>query len=324
MLDANLQREYEALTQGCGFAELPRTLIAARGNDRAKFLNSFCTNDVKRLTAGESCEAFVTSHQGKLLGHVFIHCEAERLILDGVPGQAAALISHFEKYVVSEDVEFQDLSAALTTFAVAGARAASVLGQILGVEAPAAMCASQGARLLGVDVAARRVPCAGESSWFLQVPADESVAIAGALKGAGATRCSQDAIEILRLEAGFPAFGRDIGEENLPQEVGRDAQAISFKKGCYLGQETVARIDALGHVNRVLAEMQFSSQEVPAIGTALVAGEKEVGRVTSAVWSPRLGAPLGLAIVKRAQAPVGTRLNSAVGQAEIVRLPLAH
>jgi len=126
-----------------------------------------------------------------------------------------------------------------------------------------------------------------------------------------------------RLEAGFPFFDRDITAENLPQEVGRDAQAISFQKGCYLGQETVARIDALGHVNRVLRGVKFDGPAVPPPATVLLAGGKEVGRVTSAAWSPRRRAPLAFAYLRQSAAKAGTRLESSTGPSEVVALPLS-
>src|SRR2546423_1908745 len=104
-------KQYEALTSGVGVAELPgRTIIAVTGADRTQFLQSFTTNDVKKLVPGTGCEAFVTSTQGKTLGHVLILCEVDRYVLDGTPGQASTLISHFERYVISEDVQFIDLS----------------------------------------------------------------------------------------------------------------------------------------------------------------------------------------------------------------------
>jgi folate-binding protein YgfZ len=124
-----------------------------------------------------------------------------------------------------------------------------------------------------------------------------------------------------RIEAGVPLFGRDITADNLPQEIGRDQVAISFTKGCYLGQETVARIDALGHVNRQLVGVRFEGNEVPAVGTKLTAEGKEVGQVTSAAWSPKLAAPLAIALVRRGHAKAGTRLTSASGDAVIVVLP---
>jgi folate-binding protein YgfZ len=130
--------------------------------------------------------------------------------------------------------------------------------------------------------------------------------------------CGQDAFEAARIEQGFPLFGQDISDKNLPQEVGRDKLAISFVKGCYLGQETVARIDALGHVNRKLARLRFSGPAVPGPGTELRAGEQVVGEVTSASWSPRLRSPVALGYVRTAHLSPGTRLTSSCGEAEVM------
>lgn len=321
MLEPDLQRQYDALTQGCGFAALPRTLLEARGKDRISFLNSFCTNDVKGLAAGQGCEAFVTSHQGKVLGHVFVHCESERLIIDTVSQQAQTLTGHFDRFVISEDIQFRDLSSDIGTLIVAGPKSADVLQRLVGDDLPRELFDSRELQIAGIAATVRRIEYAGEHSYFIQAAAERLAALGAALRLAGALVCSESALEIARVEAGFPLFGHDIGEDNLPQEVGRDRQAISFKKGCYLGQETVARIDALGHVNRILRGVKFDGREVPAAGTALTVAGKEAGRVTSAVWSPQFGSPLGLAYVKRAQAAAGTQLASDVGSAVAVLLP---
>jgi tRNA-modifying protein YgfZ len=145
-----------------------------------------------------------------------------------------------------------------------------------------------------------------------------------ALLAAGAVACEEGAFDAVRLESGTPLFGRDITEDNLPQEIRRDAQAISFTKGCYLGQETVARIDAMGHVNRLLTGVRFLSgaATVPLPGTQLSSGDKVVGHVTSAAWSPRLKQPLGLALIRRAHSSPGTKLDSPQGPAELISLPL--
>jgi folate-binding protein YgfZ len=120
----------------------------------------------------------------------------------------------------------------------------------------------------------------------------------------------------------MPSYGVDFNEENLPQEVGRDSEAISFTKGCYLGQETVARIDALGHVNQRLASVRFFGTDVPAVGTELTRGGRIVGSVTSAAISPKLGAPIALAMVRREGNSPGARLSSAAGECEVVALPV--
>src|SRR5438046_8506879 len=103
----------------------------------------------------------------------------------------------------------------------------------------------------------------------------------------------------MRIEAGYPLYGRDITDKNLPQEIDRDRLAISFTKGCYLGQETVARIDALGHVNRLLRGIKFLTSAIPERGTELQSGGKVVGHVTSSCWSPGIGAPLALGFLRR-------------------------
>jgi folate-binding protein YgfZ len=126
-----------------------------------------------------------------------------------------------------------------------------------------------------------------------------------------------------RLEGGFPWFPWDITEKNLPQEVGRDSSAISFSKGCYLGQETVARLDALGHVNRRLCGVRCDGTQMPNGGESLLADEKPVGQITSAAFSPRLNAPLAFAYLRIPHDSAGSRLTWSGGTAEVVALPLA-
>ena len=143
-----------------------------------------------------------------------------------------------------------------------------------------------------------------------------------ALSHAGFAPCQPEAVEIVRVEAGWPVYGRDITDHNLPQEVDRDDLAVSFTKGCYLGQETVARIDALGHVNRKLVGVKFVGAAIPDVGMRLTSDDQEVGQVTSSVFSPRLDSPLALAYVRRAHNAPGTPLQSQVGAAEVVSLPV--
>jgi folate-binding protein YgfZ len=120
----------------------------------------------------------------------------------------------------------------------------------------------------------------------------------------------------------MPLFGVDFDDSNFPQEVGRTEEAISFTKGCYLGQETVARIDALGHVNQQLAGVRFDGTDLPATGVELTHAEKSVGRVTSSTFSPQLQAPLALAMLRREHTGIGCRLESPVGVGEVIPLPV--
>ena len=314
--------DYQALTASCGFAELPRTVIEVRGNDRTQFLHSFCTNDVKKLAPGQGCEAFITNHQGKTVGHGFIFCEPERLVMGTVAGQAAALIAHFDRFVISEDVMFRDLSDQVRILLVAGSTAAATLEALTGNPPPAEMLSFTHPTIAGCGCTLFRVPYTGADSFFIRSSVGDMAAVRAVLETAGARPCQADAVEAVRIEAGFPYFGRDISDDNLPQEVNRDQQAISFTKGCYLGQETVARIDALGHVNKLLAGVWFQADTIPAPGTRLTSGDKEVGHVTSACFSPKLQAPLALGYARRQHAKPGSKLESEIGPAEVIALPL--
>ena len=316
--------EYQALTSGAGVGDLTgRSRIALRGSDRTRFLHSFCTNDIQRLTPGMGCEAFLTNHQGKTVGHVYVFCSDDALLLDSVPGQAAAVITHLDRFVISDDVTFEDLTPATGELLVAGPQAGSVLARIVPGELPTEPWQHREAEIAGTRVRLAKADFLLPESFLLTTPIGSIEALERALIEAGGVRCGFAAVEAMRIESGTPLFGSDITAENLPQEIGRDKQAISFTKGCYLGQETVARIDAMGHVNRLLVSVRIlDALAVPPPGTELTSGGKVAGQVTSAAWSPRLDQPLAFALVRRAQAAPGTRLDSACGTAEVVRLPL--
>jgi folate-binding protein YgfZ len=318
-------QQYTALTRGAGLAELlGRTILSVTGADRVQILQSFTTNDIKRLTPGQGCEAFVTSPQGKTLGHVLIFCEEQQHGIDTTPGQAQTLIDHFNRYVITEDAVFTDQSSELVDLLVAGREAAALLAKFAGNYVPNTAYGHSTVQIAEQPVTIRRVEYAGTNSFFLQVTAASAKQVASALQEAGATPCDPAAVESARLEAGYPLFGTDITAENLPQEVNRDSLAISFKKGCYLGQETVARIDAIGHVNRLLVGIKFSGPAIPATNEPVLAAGQQVGHITSAAWSPRLQAPLALAYVKRNHAKSGSSLEIASDSGTVISLPLAE
>ena len=306
MISPELLTQYSALTGSAGVADWTgRTLLEVTGADRVQLLHSFTTADVKKLPEGQTCEAFVTSPQGKTLGHLWITKLAESLVLDTVPDQAEVLLGHFEKYIISEDATLRNITAEQGELLVAGPQAANMLQQ-LGIE----------------NVVVKSVSLLAAPTFLVQAQRATLPSILQAIESSGAVSCGLPAIEMARVEAGVPLFGKDITPDNLPQEIGRDSLAISFTKGCYLGQETVARIDALGHVNRQLTGVRFASDSIPAPKTRLFVSDKEVGHVTSAAWSPMLAAPLAIALVRRAQTKPGTVLASEAGKADVVALPI--
>lgn len=285
-------------------------------------LHGLCTNDIKGLTPGDGCEAFLTNVQGKTAGYAYVFCRVETLLLDTVAGLAAEIIPALDRYIIREDAKLSDRSQELHEVLLSGDKAPGLL-QSLGITTPPNVeYAHAEAFVADMPVDIRRVSYCSPTCFFLSCRSEQAVQLLAVLRDAGAIPCAPEVVDALRIEMGTPVFGLDLSADNLPQEVGRDRQAISFTKGCYLGQETVARLDALGHVNRQLVGLRFSGEQIPPPGTILEIEGKAVARVTSSCWSPRLNAPLALAYVRRGHEVIGTTLRSDPWQAEVVRLPL--
>ena len=313
------------MTERAGWSQLERaTHIELQGDDRATFLHNFCTNNIRELPPGKGCEAFVLNAQGKIVAHVLVFAEARSLVLRTVAGQGGRLIQHLERYLIREKVALHDRSEQWAEILLAGPMTDGWLrahGMTSPPDGPLDGCETE---LWSHSFALHRAPFAGPSAILVRGEAAGIEALAAGLRAEGVSECGPDAVEALRIECGFPAFGRDISEKNLPQEIARDPLAISFTKGCYLGQETVARIDALGHVNWLLCGVRFDGSAVPCVGCELTSNGSVVGHVTSATFSPRLNAPLALALVRRGWHEENTSLISSFGKAAVVRLPLAQ
>ncbi|HEV7221460.1 MAG TPA: glycine cleavage T C-terminal barrel domain-containing protein [Pirellulales bacterium] len=314
--------EYAALAAAAGLVDLSaRTRVELRGDDRAAFLHNLCTNEIRKLPPGAGCEAFLADARGHLLFHVFVHCRPDSLLLETVPGQDERLLAHLDRYLIREKVELAGRGEATAELLVAGPRAAAALQGLADGPLPGGRLANVELKLAGRAALVAGIDLTQPGGFLLICDRADAEAIWRALVEAGVRPCGQQAFEIARIEAGFPWFGVDLSDKNLPQEAARDRQAISFVKGCYIGQETVARIDALGHVNKTLVGVKFSGASVPKAGTELTAGAQAAGQVTSACYSPRLQAPLALAWVRRGNSEPGALLDSALGRAEVVGLP---
>ncbi len=308
--NATFEEQYEALRTGCGLVELPNwSSIVVTGADRQSFIHNFCTNDVKRLKPGESCEAFFTNVKGKIVGHGIVSCRDEELVIIGVPGAAPPLIAHLDRYLIREDVQLHDATAERRYFSFAGGTAAGAHDQI---------------KEKIIAVVSAVVPCSLVGSPYerlIEVLPHDSSSFAGLLQTQKVIAATL-AFEAARIEAGVPLFLKDFDKNNFPQEVRRDREAISFTKGCYLGQETVARIDALGHVNQQIVGVRFFDNVDIVPEMELSRDGNSVGQVSSWAFSPQLNAPLALAMVRREANAVGTQLDSLVGKCEVIDLPL--
>jgi folate-binding protein YgfZ len=315
--------QYHALVERAALVDLGRrTQIELAGADRASFLHNLCTNEIRKLAVGSGCETFLTSVQGRTLAHVFVFAGPDSLVIDTVPGQGETILAHLDHYLVSEQVVISDRTAEWSEFFLAGGDSERILRQCTEARIGEVRLAHAPASVAGKTVWLRRADLAGPIGFLIAAPSGDIAAVRAALSERGAVVCSGAAFEAARVEWGFPLFGPDISDKNLPQEIARDKLAISFVKGCYLGQETVARIDALGHVNKTLVGVRFESSVIPQPGTQLESAEQSVGQITSAVYSPRLAAPLALAYMRRGSNLPGTRLTSAAGESEVVALPV--
>jgi folate-binding protein YgfZ len=310
--------QYNATRSSCGYARLGRrTQLQLSGADRATFLHAFCTADITRLASGQGCEAFITSVQGKTLGLVHVFCHQENLVLDTVAEQADTLLTHLDRYVIREDVVFTDLSETLESLFVAGPASGKTIASLLPTPLPAEPLDHVDQLFEESTLSVRRCQSSLDGYW-ISGPDTAIQELAGEFSRAGCREIDNVVVEMLRIEAGLPLYGVDLNERNLPQEVNRDVEAISFTKGCYLGQETVARIDALGHVNWLLTGLLLPAGTLPAAGTVFQQDGSDVARITSSSYSPRLQRPLALAHVRQHSSNPGTILQGA----EVVSLPL--
>ena len=309
--------EYSAArTEAALFDFSDRTQLELTGKDRAKFLHNFCTNDVRALPAGSGCEAFVTNVQGKVLGHIFAFAGDESLFVESVPHTAERLIGHLSRYQISEDVEFHDRSPELATFFLTGPESPVILAR-LGVDCADLVSLQYRRCLFGeIPVHVRRNDLTRLPGYMLVVPRQLAAMLWKQFTDRGVRLAGSAAWKSLRINACFPEYGVDFTDENLAQEVNRTSTAISFSKGCYLGQEPIARIDALGHVNRQLRGIRLGSGLLPVAGCEVVSADADartIGQITSAAISLDNDMTVALAMMRRNFDSPGLQIQVRIG-----------
>jgi folate-binding protein YgfZ len=312
LVTIELDAQYRQLREECGLLDRSeRGKLLVTGPDAAEYLQGQLTNDVEALAAGDGQYAALLDRKGHMQADMrVLRPAAEEIWVDTEPEALAATRRHLEMYSIGREVTVADVTAERAILSLAGPRSVEIAGT-----AALPQNACETASVAGVECLA-----AGTRDGVdLIAPAAEAGRLREALLAAGAVAVSLEAAEILRIEAGIPRFGAEMGNETMPAEAGIVEQAVSFTKGCYIGQETVARLHYKGKPNRHLRGLRLSAPAEP--GAALRLGEKEVGRLGGAAVSPALG-PIGLAIVRREAEP-GTEL--AVGEdgvtARVVDLP---
>jgi tRNA-modifying protein YgfZ len=304
-----LDGQYRALRESAGMIDRsPRGKLTARGAEAAEYLQGQLTNDVEALAPGEGCYAALLDRKGHLQGDMrVLRLGADEFWVDTEPIALERVHKHLDTYRVGRDVEIADVGEGHSIISVIGPAAQEVTGSgpLPPEGAHRELAAGRAvATDLGVDVI---------------VPRADAERAAHELREAGAVEVSEQAAEILRIESGRPRFGAEMTAATMPAEAGIEQRAVSFTKGCYIGQEPVARLHYKGKPNRQLRGLRLSAP-APA-GEAIRSGERDLGTIGSACLSPALG-PIALAIVRR-EASVGDTVK--VGDdgttAEIVDLP---
>jgi folate-binding protein YgfZ len=314
-----------------------RGKIAVAGRDRLSYLHAMLTNDIASLGAGGGCYAAYLTPQGRMIADMRVIEFGDLVVMDLDASVTPTVLQKLDQFVFSEDVKLGDLTEAFGELAVVGPHAARVVSEALCGEGQPGVSESDLAgwpefRNARTSFCGRTVLVAashetGVAGFDLYVERPHLDALKGALAGAGATVGDAEAAEALRVEAGRPAFGIDMDTETIPLEAGIEGRAISFTKGCYPGQEVIIRVLHRGHgrVARRIAGLVVAGDGVPARGDLLRGGEREAGRITSAVWSPRNGKPIALAMVHRDFLEPGTELTVLHGDqtllATVVTLP---
>jgi tRNA-modifying protein YgfZ len=294
------------LTEDVGLVDRSeRGKLALTGAEAKAFLNGQVSNDVEALEPGTGLYAALLTNKGKMLGDLRVIDTGAELWLDTERVALQALFDTIRRGTVGWQVELHKRTLQQALLSLVGPRAAEAVGGPIGPEHANRTTEIGGAQALliatdaGVDVV-----CAAE----------DAPAVRTAL---GVPEVPEAAAEVVRVEAGRPRYGIDLDEGTIPQEAGLNERAVSFTKGCYVGQETVARLHYRGKPNRHLRGLRLSAP-VPS-GTPLTLGEREVGRLGSSVVSPRHG-PIGLALVRREGAP-GAELVAGNATATVVELP---
>lgn len=312
-MEIPVAEQYRALTTGCGRVDRASAgRLELLGADRHRFLNAYVTCDVKGLAPGHCAYGFFTSAQGRILSDAVVLAHEDRLWVELPPGLAEPTAGHLRKYLLADRVELRTLNDQVP-LSLVGPQCAAALGASL---PPEGAWRHQRSKVADVEVTVVRDGRFGVPAFTLWTAASDLPRLKAALL-ASIPEVGPEALDVVRVEAGVPWFGRDFGPENFPQETGLE-EAVSYTKGCYLGQEVVARIHYRGGVQKILRTLAFEPGPAPAPGTPLTYEEREAGVCGTVVDSPARGRPIGLAILHKRAAEPGTRLLYSGGEAVVL------
>ena len=301
--------QYRAAHTSAITVDRPPGTIVLTGADRATFLHALLTNDIAGLTAGKGAYAAYLTPQGRMIADMQVIETGARMLMAVERGVAAPLAERLDRLIFSEDVQVKDVSAGVHAIGVHGPSAAATITRATGVRLD--HLSADYDNVTSDSLTIVRDDKLGVPGFEIYVPAADAGGLRTRLHDAGAVSAGSETYATLRIEAGRPEFGIDMGTDTIPLEAGIETRAISFTKGCYVGQEVIVRVLHRGHgrVARRLVSIVLPGGRVPARGDGIFAGDRRVGEITSAADSPKYGAPLALGYVQRDQAAPGTELT---------------
>jgi folate-binding protein YgfZ len=331
--------QYRAVREAAGRVNRSdRGRIQLIGEDRRAYLQGLLTNDIEALAAGSGCYACLLTAQGRMIADMYVIETGTAIVMDLEAAVAARVAEHLERFVFSEDVEVADVTRSVAQVGVLGPAAAAVVSQALGSRGSPAPASAEIAAL-GVlanrtwiwgdepVIVVRRDDFGGQGFDVL-VRAEQAAALEEAIGEAGAVAVDAEVAEVCRVENGRPVFGKDMTEDTIPLEAGIEDRAISLTKGCYVGQEIIIRVLHRGHgrvARRLVGLTLQPGAVVPARGAAIRSEDREIGSITSAVWSPALERPIAMGYVHRDFVEPATAVTVVIdGQrvpAVVTRLP---
>jgi folate-binding protein YgfZ len=281
-----LQEHYDAArNKAATFPQPGMGVLKLTGSERGSWLQGMLTNDVEKLKPGDSCYAAHLNAQGKVVAQMTVLAAVDALWLLVEQSAVEKLAAVFDKLIIMEDAQLQNLSGEYRVTGLVGPQAASL---VRGLDCPAARTD------LGYD---------------LIVPKDDVLRVSESLRAAGAVAADREIWTVLRAESGIPLYGVDVDETTTMPELGQ--RGISYDKGCYIGQEVVARIRYIGHVNRRFVGFVCDNADVPEVRSTVQSQGKDAGYVTTAVFSPGLGKAIALGFVNRAASEPGIAVTLA-------------
>jgi folate-binding protein YgfZ len=324
------EAQHAAVRAAAGLFDMrSRGVIRVTGGDRVRWLDGMVSNDVSALahdSARSGCYATLLTPKGAIVADLHVLDRGEALWLELARDAVADVVARLGRYIIADDVTLEDASDSLHQLALEGPLAEAILARAAGCALDLAPFSCKELTLAGVGVVVGAFGWSGERAFRIFVPAASCDDVVAALMEAGdrdgLLRGDAALLEVLRIEAGTPLLGAELDEQVLPDEARLD-HAISSDKGCYVGQEIIARLRSRGKVNHLLVGLHFDSGELPAVDADLVAGEKRSGEVTSVCSSPTLGA-IGLGYLRREHAEPGTRVRAGELDAEVVELPFVR